>query len=214
MRVNQMMTLSFFAALSFLLPFVPKDTTREFDTAERVIRQIAITSPKTAGYVRQNYQTAIEEQRLFGIPASVTLGQAIMEGGIDSRLIREANNHFGVKYHNRKSIPEGLQPFVTGYIEAHDDCVREHRKDANGAIKCPKPDKFVSYSGRWASYRHHSYVLQNRRYTKYNPKTYNDWCYALKHDRGGYFTDRRGHVTLLRLIKKYKLFEFDTIARI
>ena len=49
-------------------------------------------------YIEQYKEIALEQERQFGIPASITLAQAILESEAGrSRLAREANNHFGIK---------------------------------------------------------------------------------------------------------------------
>ena len=49
-------------------------------------------------YVEQYAEYAIEQQRKYGIPASVTLAQGILESANGrSQLSRECNNHFGIK---------------------------------------------------------------------------------------------------------------------
>lgn len=53
------------------------------------------------GGIHKNHRNlAIKEMYENGIPASIKLAQAIIESGNgNSRLAREANNHFGVKCH-------------------------------------------------------------------------------------------------------------------
>ena len=49
-------------------------------------------------YVEQHAEYAIEQQRKYGVPASVTLAQGILESANGrSQLSRECNNHFGIK---------------------------------------------------------------------------------------------------------------------
>ena len=43
----------------------------------------------------------MDEMMQFGIPASITLAQGILESGAGKgRLAVEANNHFGIKCHD------------------------------------------------------------------------------------------------------------------
>lgn len=51
-------------------------------------------------YIAAYKDVAIEEMNRTGIPASITLGQGIIESGAGkSPLATEANNHFGIKCH-------------------------------------------------------------------------------------------------------------------
>ena len=67
-------------------------------------------------YVEQYAEFAIEQQRKYGVPASVTLAQGILESANGrSQLSRECNNHFGIK------AGPGLMPAVsTGSIPMTD----------------------------------------------------------------------------------------------
>ena len=52
-------------------------------------------------YVKVYSEIAMDEMIQFGIPASITLSQGILESGIGKgRLAVEANNHFGIKCHD------------------------------------------------------------------------------------------------------------------
>ena len=55
---------------------------------------------KNAAYAAQYAEEAKEQMRMYGIPASVILAQAILESSNgQSQLSRECNNHFGIKSH-------------------------------------------------------------------------------------------------------------------
>src|SRR5262245_3590121 len=57
--------------------------------------------PAARKYAEKYGEMAVAEMRKFGIPASITLAQAIIESGAGkARLARHANNHFGVKAGN------------------------------------------------------------------------------------------------------------------
>jgi flagellum-specific peptidoglycan hydrolase FlgJ len=64
---------------------------------------ISVQSQETItpeGYIEQYKDIAIRKMKEYGIPASITLAQGILESGSgNSRLAREANNHFGIKCH-------------------------------------------------------------------------------------------------------------------
>lgn len=202
-------------------PSVPKKKAVKDASFISVIKHLATLDSEAAGYVSRFYTVAKAEEKKFGIPASITLAQGMLETDRGSSyLATEANNHFGVKYYNLSTIPEILRDYVDGYVLRHDDCKKKHywsshqhkehttvTRSASKFLLCPAPDKFVKYKSAWASYRHHSYIATKKRYTKYNPKKYNDWAYALK--KGGYATSPTYHTDLIRNISKYKLQELD-----
>lgn len=99
----------------------------------------------------------MEQMRRYGIPASVTLAQGIIESADGrSMLSRTANNHFGVK-----------GEFNGQFVRADDD----------------KPnEKFKKYDNVGQSYEDHSKVLMGDRYQKYtknlSPDDYKDGLLA------------------------------------
>ena len=65
------------------------------------IFSIKISKNKSELYIERYKSIAISEMNEFGIPASITLAQGILESGNgESRLAVEGNNHFGIKCHN------------------------------------------------------------------------------------------------------------------
>ena len=53
---------------------------------------------KASDYVDKYAEAAMEQMRKYGIPASVTLAQGILESASgQSELSRKGNNHFGIK---------------------------------------------------------------------------------------------------------------------
>lgn len=142
-------------------------------------------------YVQQYAQYAIADQRSTGVPASITLGQGILEteAGI-SELVTEANNHFGIKCKN------GWQ----GATFLHDD-------DAKG--EC-----FKKYNSALDSYHDHSaHLLKNQRYSvlfTYSPTDYARWAHGLK--KCGYATNPKYAYQLIKIIEDYHLQEFTYAA--
>ncbi|MFN2429507.1 MAG: glucosaminidase domain-containing protein [Cryomorphaceae bacterium] len=132
---------------------------------------------------------AIKQMREHGIPASITLAQAILESGDgNSELARKANNHFGIKCHGWK-----------GQKSYHDDdkrqeCFRKYR-DAN------------------ESFEDHSLFLKRSRYAflfDYDVTDYKAWAKGLK--RAGYATNPKYPALLIRIIEENGLDEYDKMA--
>ena len=153
-------------------------------TKPRVIRS-------TEEYISVYKDIAVSEMKQYGIPASITLAQGILESGSGKgTLAVKANNHFGIKCH-------GWQ----GGKIYHDD-------DAKG--EC-----FRKYNSPNESFRDHSEFLANRkRYAKLfelNKDDYKGWARGLR--RAGYATDKRYPQKLIALIERYDLDKYDDKSR-
>ena len=140
-------------------------------------------------YIEQYAEYAMEQMRRYGIPASVTLAQGIIESAEGkSMLSRTANNHFGVK-----------GEFNGAYVRADDD----------------KPnEKFKKYDNVGQSYEDHSKVLMGERYQKYtrnlSADDYKGWAAGIK--AGGYATDKRYVSTIVGVIEGANLQKYDQMV--
>ena len=144
----------------------------------------------TEDYVKFYSNIAMDEMIQFGIPASITLAQGILESGAGKgRLAVQANNHFGIKCHdwNGKKI-------------YHDDDEEQ---------EC-----FRKYDNPEYSYRDHSLFLTNRgRYSflfDLKKDDYKQWAKGLK--KAGYATDPKYPQKLIDLIQRYQLYKYDNIV--
>jgi glycosyltransferase involved in cell wall biosynthesis len=141
-------------------------------------------------YVEAYKEIAISEMHAYGIPASIKLAQAILESGSgNSRLARDANNHFGIKCH-------GWQGRT---IRADDDAPQE----------C-----FRAYDNAGQSFRDHSLFLTTRpRYAALfdlDITDYKGWARGLR--KSGYATNPRYADLLIKIIEELQLYRFDTIS--
>jgi flagellum-specific peptidoglycan hydrolase FlgJ len=141
-------------------------------------------------YIRTFSEMAQAEMKSFGIPASITLAQGILESGSgQGELAKKTNNHFGIKCH------KGWY----GEYELHDD-------DEKG--EC-----FRKYVHPMLSFRDHSLFLVSRsRYSalfKLRSDDYVRWAKGLK--EAGYATDRKYPQKLIALIERYELYRFDNV---
>jgi len=146
-----------------------------------------ITLPE---YIATFRDLAISEMQLHGIPASIKLGQAILESGFgNSRLARYGNNHFGIKCHG-----------WTGRYLLHDDDAED---ECFRAYNCPKE-----------SFRDHSQFLLTRPWYaplfKLDIMDYRGWARGLQ--RAGYATNPRYAELLIRIIEEHRLMRYDSIA--
>lgn len=140
-------------------------------------------------YVNNFKEIAMNNMRVHGIPASITLAQGILESGAGKgKLAMSANNHFGIKCHTG----------WTGESVKHDD---------DAAQEC-----FRKYEHPSESYRDHSLFLTSRnRYSnlfKLDKDDYKSWAKGLK--AAGYATDVKYPDKLIGLIERFELFKYDT----
>lgn len=139
-------------------------------------------------YIEQYRDVAIREMKTYGIPASITLAQGILESGSGkSYLATKANNHFGIKCHE-------------------DWGGKRVYKDDDKKNEC-----FRSYKNAEESFRDHSLFLKNRsRYAflfEESPTDYKAWAKGLK--KAGYATNRKYPQLLIDLIERYELHQYD-----
>ncbi len=171
----------------------PKKEIKKKKTKSKKKKAAEFIVPKiinTEDYVKFYSTIAMDEMMQFGIPASITLAQGILESGSGKgRLAVEANNHFGIKCHdwNGKKI-------------YHDDDKEQ---------EC-----FRKYDNPEYSFRDHSLFLTNRsRYSflfDLKKDDYKKWAKGLK--KAGYATDPRYAQKLIDLIERYELYKFDNIV--
>ncbi|OYX24378.1 MAG: N-acetylmuramidase [Flavobacteriales bacterium 32-35-8] len=165
-------------------PKSPEINTNEKESGVNVPKT---TISSTEDYIATFSAIAQEEMRLYGIPASITIAQGILESSSGKgRLSVEANNHFGIKCHD-----------WTGDRIYHDD---------DASQEC-----FRKYVDAKYSYRDHSLFLTTRpRYSKLFDLKKNDyeaWAKELK--AAGYATDRKYPDKLISLIERYELHKLD-----
>lgn len=140
-----------------------------------------------AEYINRFKDVAINEMKRTGIPASITLGQGMLESNNgNSTLAIKANNHFGIKCHKW----EGNKFYHND--DAPDECFRK-------------------YNSAWESYRDHSNFLTNtKRYGfifEYQCNDYKNWARGLK--KAGYATNPRYATDLIKVIEDNNLNNFD-----
>ena len=156
-----------------------------------VSRSQQVEIPKDSirkAYILKYSELAVAEMRKSGIPASITMAQAILESNIGrSPLATEANNHFGIKCH---LTWDGDRYFYD------DDSINE----------C-----FRSYKNPEESFLDHSVFLMTReRYSflfNLDPLDYKSWAKGLK--SAGYATNPNYAEILIRIIEEESLYHLD-----
>ena len=140
-------------------------------------------------YIDQYAAYAMLQMERYGIPASVTLAQGIIESADGkSMLSKTANNHFGVK-----------GAYNGNYVLANDDKSNE---------------RFKKYDDVAQSFEDHSKVLMNARYQKYvgnlSPLDYKGWVEGIK--KGGYASDPNYVSIVVGVIEKNNLQKYDEMV--
>ena len=141
----------------------------------------------TLRYIKQYTATARQEMLKYGIPASISLAQGLIESRYGtSTLAKKNNNHFGIKCFAKRC--------KKGHCTNHTD--DSHK------------DFFRKYTKPWESWRAHSLILCQGRYKPlFKKKDYKSWAYGL--ERLGYATDRSYAEKLIGTIEKYRLYNLD-----
>ena len=168
----------------------------KIESSKVIINETKIKrTPKNASYTEvvriyiDNYsEIAKEEMVQYGIPASITLAQGILESGAGrSALSKKSNNHFGIKCHKG----------WTGQRVFHDD---DELQECFRKYKDPK-----------YSFRDHSlFLTQRSRYEglfAYKKNDYKSWAKGLR--KAGYATDPKYPQKLINIIETYQLYSYD-----
>ncbi|WP_374048164.1 glucosaminidase domain-containing protein [uncultured Parabacteroides sp.] len=166
--------IQIFCLLFFVTVFADAATQRKIPSYEK--------------YIKTYSDLAIQHQKKYKIPASITLAQGVLESGAgQSDLARRSNNHFGIKCHSD----------WRGGRVYHDDDLRG---------EC-----FRKYKRVEDSYEDHSKFLKRSRYEslfRLKITDYKGWARGLQ--KCGYATDRAYANKLIKVIEDYELYRYDT----
>ncbi|MEM1219459.1 MAG: glucosaminidase domain-containing protein [Bacteroidota bacterium] len=154
-------------------------------------RELPGDSPKERAfksYIRRFKKVAKAEMDKYGIPASIKMGQALLESDAGrSKLASRNNNHFGMKCFSKSC--------KKGHCSNFSD---DHHKDF-----------FRNYESGWESWRAHSKMITTGRYKGLlkHQTDYKAWAKGLKEI--GYATDPNYVRKLTNLIEEYQLYLLD-----
>ena len=139
-------------------------------------------------YIETYHEMAIDQQEAYGIPASITLAQGLLESAAGrSTLATRGNNHFGIKCHK-----EWKGDTLLRSDDAPNECFR-------------------AYKTAEESFHDHSRFLGRKRYEslyKLSPTDYEGWAKGLR--ECGYATDPNYAQRLITIIERYALYLYDT----
>jgi LysM repeat protein len=142
----------------------------------------------TKAYINQYKDIAMKEMKRTGVPASITLAQAIVESSSgESNLAKKFNNHFGIK------------------------CKIEWKGETTYQDDDAKQECFRVYPNAESSFRDHSDFLKNRpnyaNLFELDPVDDTAWANGLK--KAGYATASDYPKKLLKVIDDYELAQYN-----
>lgn len=139
-------------------------------------------------YIYRWRETAIDNMEVYGIPASITLGQAVLESGFgNGYLARVANNHFCIKC---KSTWTGKT--ITHADDRPDDCFR---------VYDTAEESFEDHADFLSTGNRYEFLFA------YDIDDYKSWAKGLK--KAGYATASDYADRLIGVIERYHLYLFD-----
>ena len=174
-------------------------------------------------YIEEYIDMASKEMVLSHIPASISLGQGILESNAGrSFLAKRANNHFGIKCVPKRGYRKDGKISDKDFMHHNLSYDCQQRKDDY------EWDRFEMYTSPELSYRRHSRLLANN--ARYNwmvnkyvtgelykvPKKwfgveevpyYAAWSIGLK--KSGYATNKKYAQKLALIIETYELWRID-----
>ncbi|WP_395049015.1 glucosaminidase domain-containing protein [Flavobacterium sp.] len=150
--------------------------------------RVKVTNDIILAYIDSYKGVAQSNMKKYGIPASIILGQAILESGAGTGpLSTQANNHFGIKCH---------KDWLGESIKYDDDSIAEcFRKYYNAADSFRDHAIFLTAGSRYSSL------------FKLNQTDYKAWAKGLKD--AGYATDPQYPTKLIGLIERFQLYKYD-----
>lgn len=167
------------------------DTIKTTDPKTEILEattRVKVTTEMVLAYINLYKEIAKNNMVQYGIPASICLGQGILESGAGTGpLSAIANNHFGIKCH---------QDWNGASVKYDDDAAQE----------C-----FRKYNQASESYNDHALFLKNRKWYqplfKLEKDDYKGWAKGLK--AAGYATDPKYPEKLIAIIERYHLDQYD-----
>ena len=137
-------------------------------------------------YIERYKNVALQTERDFGVPASITLAQGLLESYVgQSKMAQEANNHFGIKaYHWQGEVYGGCDSL--------------------------KQVGYRKYDAPEDSFLDHAQFLKGPRYSilyQFDVYDYRSWAQGLRDC--GYAEDANYPDKLIRIIEQYELYAIN-----
>lgn len=137
-------------------------------------------------YIERYKTVALQHEKEYGVPASITLAQGILESSVgQSRMAQEANNHFGIKAYHWKG-------------------------EVYGGCDSLKQVGYRKYGAPEDSFLDHVKFLKGPRYSilyEFDVTDYRSWAQGLRDC--GYAEDENYPIKLINIIEQYELYALD-----
>ena len=137
-------------------------------------------------YIDRYKRVALQYEREYGVPASITLAQGLLESYAGkSRMAMEANNHFGIKAYHWKG-------------------------EVYGGCDSLKQVGYRKYGAPEDSFLDHAMFLKGPRYSilyEFDVTDYRSWAQGLRDC--GYAEDVNYPTKLINLIEQYELYALN-----
>jgi len=144
---------------------------------------------KCKAYARRFAPVAMAEMGRYGVPASITVAQAILHSNAgDDALSLKSNNHFGIQCFS-KECPKG-------------HC-SHHGTEVHKSF-------YRNFNTAWESFRAHSLLMTGKKYQhllNLEKTDYQAWAKGLQ--KAGYSKDSQYAAKLIRIIETMRLAELD-----
>jgi hypothetical protein len=182
-----------------ITPPVPLPAPVAVQTATSSVQQIEQYSfASGADFINEVGTAAQRSRQSTGVPASVTVAQAILESDWGrSRLSRQGNNLFGIKALGSTTGPAGVVTLATW----------EHINAGDVIVQAP----FKAYFTIQQSIDDHGiFFTRNRRYGNALAVANDAQAFARAIQDAGYATDPNYASKLIGLMDRYDLYRFDS----
>jgi len=149
-------------------------------------------------FINQVGEAAQRSRKTTGVPASVTVAQAILESDWGrSRLARQGNNLFGIKALGSVTGPAGVVTLATW----------EHVDGSDVVVQAPFK---AYYTLEQSIIDHGNFFTRNRRYADALAVGNDARAFAQAIQNDGYATDPSYASKLIALMDRYDLYRFDS----
>jgi flagellum-specific peptidoglycan hydrolase FlgJ len=157
-------------------------------------------------FIKAAGSAAKKSEKQTGVPASVTVAQAILESGWGEAHMGDANNYFGIKAQVRNGKIE-FGDIASGYV---DKITKEYDKNGRAYTVVAHFRRYKTMADSFLD--HGIFLTSNRRYAKAiaayaKSKDADEFARGLQ--KAGYATDPQYAKLLISLMKKNDLYRFN-----